>query len=189
MNVAVQRDPQRMRIAEFLEMIRSTPEEERWELLDGRPVLMAPQSERHQLIVYNLLRGLGPLAERQGCRALPGLGLLNDFRDDYAPIPDIVVRCGPLLPDGYARDPILLAEVLSPSTMDNDRGFKAEFFRGLQTLRTYLFIYQDECRVEAWQKDGGEWRLTVFGGEGSIQLPELQASLSVADIYASLDLA
>jgi hypothetical protein len=36
------------------------------------------------------------LAEKLGCRALPGLGLRNDFVDDVAPIPDLVVRCGPI---------------------------------------------------------------------------------------------
>ena len=187
MNVAMRRDRPKMRVAQFLEMIRSTPDEERWELIEGEPVLMAPSTERHQLLLYNLLKHLGALAERQGCRALPGLGLLNDFRDDYAPIPDVVVRCGPLLPDGYARDPILLAEVLSPSTMSNDRGFKAGFFRELQTLRTFLLVYQDEVRVEAWQKDGGEWRLTVLGAGGSVHLPELQGAVPVADVYAGLD--
>lgn len=186
MNVAIRRD-RRMRVAEFIEMIRPRPDDERWELLDGEPVLMAPQSERHQLIVSNLLRRLAPLAERQGCRVLPGLGLLNDFVDNYAPIPDVVVRCGPLLPDGYARDPILVAEVLSHSTMSNDRGRKSEFYKGLQTLRTFLLVYQDEVRVEVWQKEGSSWNFTVLGPEGTINLPELQATLPVAEIYAGIE--
>src|SRR3712207_5504565 len=95
MNVAVRR---RLKVGEFIEMIRPYPDEERWELLDGQPTLMAPQSERHQMIVANLLLRLAPLAENRGCRVLPGLGILNDAVDDYAPIPDVVVRCGPLRP-------------------------------------------------------------------------------------------
>ncbi len=131
MALALRRNPP-MRVADFLAMIRDRPDEERWELLDGEPVLMAPPSERHQQIVSNLIRRIAPLAEKLGCRALPGLGLRNDFVDDVAPIPDLVVRCGPLLPDGYARDPLVVAEVLSPSTLNNDRGRKAEFYQGLQ---------------------------------------------------------
>ena len=50
--------------------------------------------------------------------------MLNDEIDDYAPIPDVVVRCGPMVEGGYARDPVFIAEVLSPSTMNNDRGRK-----------------------------------------------------------------
>lgn len=188
MNVALRQPRKRMTLAAFLEMAWAAPDEERWELIEGEPVLMAPQSERHQVIVSNLLAALRTLAERQHCRAVPGLGLLNDFRDDYAPIPDVVVRCGPLLPDGYARDPIVIAEVLSPSTMSNDRGFKAGFFKELQTLRTFLLVYQDELRVEAWQKQGAEWRVSVHGRDGVIDLPELQGFLAVADVYAGSDL-
>ena len=113
----------------IIAMIRERPDEERWELLDGEAVLMAPPSERHQQIVSNLLAALRPLVAKFGCRALPGLGLRNDFVDDYAPIPDVVVRCGPLLTDGYARDPLVVAEVLSPSTLNNDRGRKAAFYQ------------------------------------------------------------
>src|SRR4051812_30807970 len=107
-----------MNIAAFVDMIARLPDEERWELLGGEPVLMAPQSERHQIVVRNLLRGVDRLASsRQGCRALPGLGVLSDAIDDYAPVPDVVVRCGPVVKGGYAKDPLLVAEVLSPSTM------------------------------------------------------------------------
>lgn len=184
--MAVARARKRLTVAEFIEMIRPLPDEQRWELLDGEAAPMAPQSERHQLIVANLLRALAPLAEAKGCRTLPGLGLLNDFVDDYAPIPDVVVRCGPLLSDGYARDPILAAEVLSHSTMSNDRGRKAEFYKTLQTLRSFLLVYQDEVRIEAWQKQGGSWHLTVLGADGSVELPELDAALPVEAIYAGL---
>src|SRR3954464_844991 len=139
----VARRRQRMSVADFIEMIRPYPDEERWELLDGEPVLMAPQSERHQIIVANLVRTLGPAADAQGCRVLPGLGILNDAVDDYAPIPDLVVRCGAPSPDGYANDPVLIAEVLSPSTRNNDRGRKADFYETVPSLRTFMIVHQD----------------------------------------------
>ena len=49
------RQQRRMNVAEFVEMIRPYPDEERWERLDGEPVLMAPQSKRHQMIVANVM--------------------------------------------------------------------------------------------------------------------------------------
>ncbi|WP_407526789.1 Uma2 family endonuclease [Methylobacterium oryzisoli] len=188
MTLALRREP-RLRFADFLAMIRARPDDERWELLDGEPILMAPQSERHQQIVGNLIRQIGPLADRLGCRALPGLGLRNEFVDDYAPIPDIVVRCGPLLPDGYARDPILVAEVLSPSTMHNDRGRKAAFYQSLQTLRTFLIVYQDEPRVEVWQRGNGpDWSVRALGLDDTLPLPDLAGSVPVAALYAGIPL-
>ena len=163
MSVAARHD-RRLRVAEFIEMIRPLPDDERWELLDGEPVLMAPQSERHQWIVGNLLDQLRPAARQRGCRALPGLGLLNEAFDDYAPIPDVVVRCGPIGEGGYATDPILIAEVLSPSTMDYDRGGKLRFYKAMPSLRTLLIVYQDEARIEAWQRSGTDWSFRLPKG-------------------------
>lgn len=187
MSAALKRPP-RMKVAEFIEMIRPYPDEERWELLDGEPILMAPQTERHQAIVINLLRNLDRLARKKGCRVLPGLGLLNAENDLYAPIPDVVVRCGPMLDGGYAYHAILLAEVLSPSTMNNDRGRKLDFYRRLPTLRTILVVYQDEARVEAWQRDAsGEWQRRVLkDGAATLALPELDGSLALAEVYADV---
>lgn len=183
--------PARMKVAEFIELIRPYPDEERWELLDGEPLLMAPQTERHQRIVMNLLKHVDRLADARGCVALPGLGILSYAVDDYAPIPDVVVRCGPMLDGGYARDAILIAEVLSPSTMNNDRGRKLDFYRTLATLRTILVVYQDEVRVEAWQRDGvGEWQRIVRKGRSDVlAVPELEGELSLADLYKDIPLA
>ena len=190
MSVAVCRD-RRMQVAEFIEMIRPLPDEQRWELLEGQPILMAPQSERHQGIVANLLECLGPAARLRGCRALPGLGMLNEAFDDYAPIPDVVVRCGPISQDGYATDPIFIAEVLSPSTMDHDRGGKLRFYKAISSLRTLLIVYQDEARIEAWQRgDADEWSFRLLKGlEPRLDVPELGTTLAPREIYRDIPLA
>lgn len=186
MNVALRHRP-RYNVAAFIELIRPYPDDERWELLDGEPVLMAPQSERHQGIVGNLMSRLRDIARAKGCRALPGIGLLNDEIDDYAPIPDIVVRCGPMVEGGYARDPVLVAEVLSPSTMSNDRGRKLDFFRSIASLETILIVYQDEVRVEAWHRDGAEWRREVRRGrDAAVEFARLDAALQLADVYEDI---
>jgi Uma2 family endonuclease len=185
MNLAARRS-QRLSAADFIEMIRPYPDEERWELLDGEPVLMAPQSERHQTLVANLLRALGPAADARDCRILPGLGILNDAVDDYAPIPDLVVRCGPPLPGGYAKDPVLIAEVLSPTTRNNDRGRKADFYETLPTLRTFMIVHQDEVRIEAWQREGEAWRVRTYREGDGIDLRELATTLPLDAVYAGV---
>lgn len=191
MNVAV-RAKRRMRVPDFIEMIRPFPDEERWELLDGEPVLMAPQTVRHQQIVGNLMERLGPAARKSGCRALPGLGMLHDEIDDYAPIPDFVVRCGPVPPGSYANDPVMVAEVLSPSTMDNDRGRKLAFYKAMPTLRTLLIVYQDEVRIEAWERGEGEgpWTFRVLKGlDEALAIPALATELPLAAVYEDVPLS
>jgi Uma2 family endonuclease len=170
MTVALLRQRPRYNVAAFIELIRPYPDHQRWELLDGEPVLMAPQSERHQTVVANLMRILDSKARERGCRTTPGLGLLNEQVDDYAPIPDVVVRCGPPVDGGYVTDPVLVAEVLSPSTENNDRGRKLEFYTAIESLRTILIIYQDEVRIEAWERGGNGWVRSVYG-DRSAELP------------------
>ena len=185
MAVARRRDT-RMGVAEYRNWVEAKPDGERWELLDGVPMLMSPTSGRHQRIVANLVRRLDDLAERRGCSALPGLAVLSEAMDDFAPIPDIVVQCGPLPRDGYTRDPLLVAEVLSPSTMSMDRGRKTDFFRTVASIQTFLIVYQDAHRVEVWQRDAG-WAMRMLGQGEAVDLPELGGTLAVSDIYARVE--
>jgi len=186
MAVAARRDAS-MSVAEYRIWVEAKPDWERWELLDGVPVLMSPPRERHQMIVSNLLRRLGDLADRRDCRALPGLAILSEAMDDFAPIPDVVVRCGPMGADGYASDPLLVAEVLSPSTLTIDRGRKTDFYMTVASLRYFLVVYQREPRIEVWHRsDAGDWITDVFGPGDGIALPELGGALPVDDVYASM---
>ncbi|SFI97736.1 Uma2 family endonuclease [Methylobacterium brachiatum] len=185
MALAAKRDT-RMGFAAFRRWAEDRPDEERWELLDGEPVLMSPPRERHQRIVMNLAGRLDALAEPRGCRAMPGLGIVSAEQDDFVPIPDVVVRCGPPLPDGYAEDPLLVAEVLSPSTMSLDRGRKIDFYRTVPSLRVLLIVYSDELRVEVWRRGASDWTVQALGPGGSVALPELDGTVPVSDIYRGL---
>ncbi len=155
---------------------------------------MAPQSERHQIIVMNPLRHCDCLREHastraRGCRALPGFGMLNDEVDDYAPIPDVVVRCGPMIEGGYARDPVLLAEILSPSTMNNAAESATSIARSRRSGPSRSST-QDEVRVEAWQREGGGWRRSVLKSHPeALALPELGGDLALSDLYEDLPLS
>ena len=183
MALALRRDPG-MRVAEYQAWVADLPDEERWELIDGEPVLMAPQSERHQLIVANLVQNLRPFGRDRGYRAIPGIAVLSDSMDTFVPIPDVVVRCGLPLRDGYAGDPVLVAEVLSPSTMSRDRGRKTDFYRSIASLKLFLIAYQDEPRVEVWRREPeGGWAFEAHGLGDAIDLPELGGHLAVAEIY------
>ena len=182
MAVAARRES-RMGVAEYQVWVEGRPDDERWELLDGEPVLMAPPKARHQRIVANLVRVLDDLVRPRGCDAYPGLAVLGESMDDFAPVPDVVVHCGPTPPDGYVRDPALVAEVLSPSTMSIDRGRKSDFYRTVPSLQTFLIVYQDEARIEVWRRDA-DWSKRVVGLDDAIDLPELGGRVAVSDVYA-----
>ncbi len=177
----------RYNVAAFVAFIRPFPNHERWELLDGEPIMMAPPSERHQRLVMNILRKVDQLARGRGCNATPGLGTLNDDIDDYAPIPDVVVRCGPPVSGGYITDPVLIAEVLSSSTAANDRGRKLEFYQTIASLKTILLVYPEELRVEHWTRTGNGWKDDITRSEGDVPLEGVGGTITMNDIYEGLD--
>ncbi|MGL5138876.1 MAG: Uma2 family endonuclease [Beijerinckiaceae bacterium] len=177
----------RYNVAAFVELTRPFPNHERWELLDGEPVMMAPQSVVHQGVVSNLLAKCRQLARSRGCREYPGLGILNNDIDDYAPIPDIVVRCGPPVQGGYIADPVVIAEILSPSTAANDRGRKLEFYKMISSLKTILLVYANERRVEHWTRGGNDWIEGVTQGDGIVPLEGVGGEISLDEVYEGLD--
>ncbi|EHP90231.1 protein of unknown function DUF820 [Methylorubrum extorquens DSM 13060] len=131
-----------------------------------------------------MVQNLRPFGRDRGYRAIPGIAVLSDSMDTFVPIPDVVVRCGLPLRDGYARDPVLVAEVLSPSTMSRDRGRKTDFYRSIASLKLFLIAYQDEPRVEVWRREPeGGWAFEAHGLGDAIDLPELGGHLAVAQIY------
>ncbi len=90
---------------------------------------------------------------------------------------------------GYAKDPVLVAEILSPSTMNNDRGRKLDFYTTIASLETILIVYQDEVRVEAWRRINNEWSRDVRRDRtDSIEVGRF-GSIGVADIYEGVPLA
>ncbi|CAO4152248.1 Putative restriction endonuclease domain-containing protein [Methylorubrum aminovorans] len=182
MAVPARRDT-RMRVSEYREWAATRPDDERWELIDGVPMMMSPAKGRHQRIVMNIAKRLDDLAERRG--AYPGLAILSEAMDDYAPIPDVVVQCGAPPEDGYTSDPLVVVEVLSPSTLVLDRGRKTEFYQTVPSLAVLLLVHQDEARVEVWRR-APDWTVQFAGPGASIDLPELGGALAVAEIYARL---
>jgi Uma2 family endonuclease len=100
-----------------------------------------------------------------GCRSYQGgmrVQRSSDSRGKDKTKPDIVVRCGPRQNQTYLTDPLVVVEVLSPSTMDYDRGGKLKFYKSLPTLRHIALIYQDQMRVEHYERTDEGWRLDVL---------------------------
>ncbi|RUR75259.1 hypothetical protein DSM107007_49440 [Nostoc sp. PCC 7120 = FACHB-418] len=84
-------------------------------------------------------------------------------------------------------NPILIVEVLSPSTADYDRQSKFRMYQTIQIFREYLLIEQDEPFVERYSKQTQGWLLSEFNGlEGSIFLESVAKELAIAEIYCGV---
>jgi Uma2 family endonuclease len=140
----------RMTADEFIAWAMQQPEGERYELVAGEVVAMAPERVSHTRIKHlawlrlrEALRALGLPCEAFG----DGMSVRVDETTVYEP--DGLVRCGEPVDDDAIEidDPIIVVEVVSPSSRARDAGAKlADYFR-LPSVRHYLIIKSESRTV------------------------------------------
>jgi Uma2 family endonuclease len=168
-------------------------QEERYELVDGIPVPlrgMTGASNAHDAVAVNVLGLLWQQLRGGPCRvATADTAVRTTFRGIRRP--DVTVECAPIDRQSYeAHAPMLVVEVLSPSTRHLDRIRKLEECKRLPTLGMILFIEPGVPQVLLLRREAeGEWRDEAFTGlDAVIPLPELGASLPLHDIYEGVPL-
>ncbi len=106
-------------------------------------------------------------------------------------IPDVVVACGGTELEDDQHDtmlnPVVIIEVLSPSTAAYDRGEKWDMYRRIPSLRDYLLVSQTEPLGHRFQRSSEEQQLWQFGAteglDASVALQSIGCVLQMADIY------
>jgi Uma2 family endonuclease len=172
---------------EYLEAERAA--ETRHEFFDGEMFAMGGASERHNLIVTNLVRELSTRLKGSPCRTYANDMRVKVSSSGLFTYPDVVVVCGEPSFDDEQRDtllnPQLLVEVLSTSTEAYDRGRKFEHYRTLDSFRDYLLVAQDRPHVEHYQRlEDGRWVMTeALRLEDEIGLGSLGFTLPLAEVY------
>ena len=143
--------------------------EERYELDRGRVIMMTGGSRAHWQITLNLARTLAAGLDPDRFAVLPEFGV--DLGPDSIRFPDIVVdAAGQASGDLKATAPVLIAEVLSPSSERIDLGDKAAEYLRLPSLLAYLVFAQDEMKAWVWTRGPTNFPASadVLEGEGAI---------------------
>ncbi|MET7245717.1 Uma2 family endonuclease [Methylobacterium sp. EM32] len=179
--------PDRLSIAEFDRFVDAQRDERDWELIDGDVVMMTNPTENHEQIAGNIGAPLKLAMDAQGCRSYQGG--MRVQRDEHGqgrdkPKPDIVVRCGPRQNRTFVTDPLVVVEVLSPSTMDRDRGPKLAFYKTLPTLRHIVLVYQDQMRVEHYRREPEGWVCDVLTApDHALQFEAVAFEIALDRVY------
>jgi Uma2 family endonuclease len=161
----------------------------RFELENGVVVAMAPERLSHGRAKSQgwLALRLAITARGLGCEALPdGSTVRIDDRTVYEP--DALVRCGPRLPGDAieANDPVIVVEVVSPSSRGIDKGVKLVSYFSLPSVRHYLIVDTDQRVVIHHQRvDDGRIE-SRFLHEGPLSLDPPGLTIEVQDIFAGL---
>lgn len=160
------------------------------EFFEGEMFAMAGGSPMHSLIATNLASEVRSRLKGRTCLPFNSDLRLKIIATGLYTYPNLSVVCGPLEfadeQDDLIVNPTLLAEVLSDSTESYDRGKNFEQYRRIPALREYLLVSQKEPRIEQFIRGSdGEWRLREAAGlEAQMELPSLQISLPLAEVFA-----
>jgi len=163
--------------------------EERYELAEGRVVMMVGASRAHGLIVRNLVFILHGQLDPQQWTVIADFGL--DIGPKTLRYPDVVIdRAGGGAGDYVATAPVLVAEVLSPSTAEIDLGDKAAEYLRLPSLLAYLVFAQSGHKAYVWTReaDGFEPAPSVIvGADKIIRIAALNLALPLGAVYAGVE--
>lgn len=163
----------------------------RWEYVNGEIRQMAGGADDHNTIVINVAGTLRNAMVPRGCRVY-GSDMKIHTGDGNNTFPDVAVVCGPRRYHEGRTDvisnPLLIVEVLSPSTAGYDRGEKFDHYRTVPTLADYLLVSVDEPRVSHYSLRGDLWVFReVTGLDAAVILPSIETTLALADIYALIE--
>jgi Uma2 family endonuclease len=176
-----------MSAEEFLAWSEGRPG--RYELHNGEVVAMSPEQTGHAKIKYRVARVLDDAIAKSGCRCwmLPdGPTVRVDAEKVYEP--DALVYCGAELPTDtiVVPDPVVLVEVLSPSTKQLDKSAKFTGYFKIPSVHHYLIVDPARQVVIHHQRGENDLILTrIIPNDATLQLAPPGLTLDVARIFAA----
>ena len=172
--------------AEYLALERAA--ETRSEYIYGHIYAMAGASREHSLIVGNLSRIVGQQLLEGDCEVHSSEVRVRVSQTGLYTYPDVAIACGPIeFEDDHVDtllNPVVIIEVLSPSTEAYDRGEKFAHYRRLDSLKEYILVSQDRVRVERYVRQGERWVLSELSiPDDVLEFAALDCRIKLSEIY------
>lgn len=176
----------RMNVDEFLTWAEGRPG--RYELFRGDVYAMTPERAVHAATKFAIQAALANAIRARSlpCHMLPD-GMTVRVDDSTAHEPDALVYCGPRLAPSAIEvpNPVIVVEVLSPSTRHIDAQFKLAGYFRLPSVAHYLVIDPDRPLIMHHARNSDGTILTRIVSEGTFALDPPGIELAVADIYST----
>jgi Uma2 family endonuclease len=176
---------QLMSLDEFLAWEREQPE--RYEYAGGAATMMTGGSLDHSTIASNLWTALRDSLRAGACRAFRGDTKI--IANNSIRYPDLSVTCTPVRGDeDTVLEPVLVVEVVSPSTEREDRGRKKFDYFSTVSIQQYAIIEQDARRVDLYTRSGDRWTDEIIEGDAVLKLSSIGADISLDTVYEDTEL-
>ncbi len=174
-----------MTLAEFLEWEERQPL--RYEFDGTRPVAMTGGTRAHAAIQRNLAVAVGGRLRGKPCQFY-GSDLKIQVAEGHIRYPDGMVMCSSVDRDATViHEPVVVFEVLSPSTARNDRIVKAREYQATPSVRRYVMLDQDGVSATVYARAGDAWTHEILIADSILAMPEIDVALPLAELYEGLD--
>lgn len=171
-------------LAEFLDWEDKQPL--RYEFDGVGPVAMTGGTLAHARIQRNLAFALTGRLRGKPCEFL-GSDLKIKTSDDRVRYPDGFVTCtGGENFSTMVSDPVVIFEVLSPSTASTDRIIKAREYQAMPSLQRYVMLEQDFIGATVYARSGEAWAHEILMEGSVLDLPEIGVALPLAELYSGI---
>ncbi len=163
----------------------------KYEYIDGEIFAMSGGTDNHSSIAVNCVVELGVQLRGKKCRVFNSdmKVKISDIKYVY---PDFTVVCGKTEFSDEKRmmltNPTLVAEV-SGSSMNYDKGLKADYYRSLPSVQAYIVIAQDNIAVQLYTRQDNGWLLSEYTDlESIIPLDAIGCELPLSEVYRDIQL-
>jgi len=174
-----------MTVEAFLDWEEQQPT--RYEFDGFHVFAMTGGSANHATVQLNLTGELRSRLKGKACRAFGSeLRILAAGSVRY---PDAFVVCSPV--PGKAMlitDPVVVFEILSPSTSSVDRITKNQEYRDTPSIQRYVILEQDRQAATVFSRDHGDWAGHLIAGDAELAMPEIDISIPLAELYTGVEL-
>lgn len=161
------------------------------EYVDGKVYAMAGANDGHVQVSLNLAFLLRQHLRGSGCRVYMAEMKVRIRQDKAFFYPDVMVTCDPAdaRHNQFKQAPVLVVEVLSPSTEAYDRGGKFALYRELASLQEYVLVDPRSYQVDVFRRTPQDrWELSSYSGEeGLLELASVGLTCPLQAVYEDVD--
>jgi Uma2 family endonuclease len=173
---------------EAFELVLTVESPYHYEWIDGMIYDMSSPSPEHSFIADSLVAIFrDQIGTRGPCRVLRDQSVLIPDRPSVTP--DLVLTCDAAdwdkdkrLQPYKVRTPLIVIEILSPSTRSFDRTEKFDRYKCCPSLEAYVLVNQYKRHVEIYQR-ARDWQEELYIADQVVQFDQLDLELPLDAIY------
>jgi Uma2 family endonuclease len=147
---------------------------------------LAGSSPAHAALSMRVGRLLGNALDEEGpCTVYSSDAYVKVVQEHVHP--DVTVACGEQEEGSkYITNPIVVVEVLSPSTEQRDRGEKMQDYQALPSVQEYLLVGSETKSIELYRRTEDSWQYYRFHEGDTIELTSIGVSFAFDRVYRGI---